>query len=518
MSVIARAVAVLLLSVFAIQALAATQAEIDQSRSKGIAWLYNSQKGDGSWKTSGGLQIQPTAVALEALLNAGVTRGRPFATAQSWLANADSLSTDSLSRQSIALYKSGANVTTLMTRLVTMRSVTTKSWGAYSLYAGSFPDTSLALDAITITNTTYADTSASLGFISARQNPDGGWSFTTLYGEPGTSVSRVIPTTHNIATLSRYKAIDSGVDTNITNAVNWLVARQKADGGFVDDLNATVGTPYETALACIALNEGKKAGNAAAIAVQTALDNAQNFLIAQQQTDGSWSGDPLMTALALQILPATTLADSDNDGIPDVVENILSTNASLPDGRTLNRSNGDSVTGITASVLLSTIPVNRSFNMTLTVSGGTAPYTWGLVSGSLPTGLSLGSSTGTISGTPTATGSFNFYYQVSDNSGLSATTPSQISVEPLPVMVRLPAISYFDTLQSAYAAQPDGGSVTIQTKDVTLNEDLSFDREIAVLLSGGYDDIFTSRTGVTALTGTLTIIGGSVTVDGIIIE
>ncbi len=42
------------------------------------------------------------------------------------------------------------------------------------------------------------------------------------------------------------------------------------------------------------------------------------------------------------------------------------------------------------------------------VGGGITPYTWSIVSGALPPGLSLNVSTGAISGTPTTSGSSSF--------------------------------------------------------------------------------------------------------------
>ena len=49
----------------------------------------------------------------------------------------------------------------------------------------------------------------------------------------------------------------------------------------------------------------------------------------------------------------------------------------------------------------------------LAASGGTGPYTFAVTGGSLPTGLTLGSS-GSLSGTPTATGTFNFRVRATD--------------------------------------------------------------------------------------------------------
>jgi hypothetical protein len=65
--------------------------------------------------------------------------------------------------------------------------------------------------------------------------------------------------------------------------------------------------------------------------------------------------------------------------------------------------------------------VGSSYSQTLTASGGTAPYTWSILSGSLPTGLNINASSGTISGTPTIDGTWNFTAQVIDVASDTAT-------------------------------------------------------------------------------------------------
>jgi hypothetical protein len=60
------------------------------------------------------------------------------------------------------------------------------------------------------------------------------------------------------------------------------------------------------------------------------------------------------------------------------------------------------------------------YSAQLAATGGTLPYSWSIISGSLPPGLTL-SSAGVISGTPTAAGTFNFTVKVTDAASNSAT-------------------------------------------------------------------------------------------------
>ncbi len=67
------------------------------------------------------------------------------------------------------------------------------------------------------------------------------------------------------------------------------------------------------------------------------------------------------------------------------------------------------------------------YSASLFATGGNPPYTWSIVSGSLPSGLTL-STGGAIRGTPTATGLSNFTVQVKDASSNVAQAALQISV------------------------------------------------------------------------------------------
>jgi hypothetical protein len=75
-------------------------------------------------------------------------------------------------------------------------------------------------------------------------------------------------------------------------------------------------------------------------------------------------------------------------------------------------------------ILTTTLPpatVGIPYSTLLLASGGAFPYTWSVISGSLPPGLTLNPSTGEISGVPTAAGSYTFTVQVTDAHGATAT-------------------------------------------------------------------------------------------------
>ena len=74
--------------------------------------------------------------------------------------------------------------------------------------------------------------------------------------------------------------------------------------------------------------------------------------------------------------------------------------------------------------------VNVAYTETLTAIHGTSPYTWSIISGTLPSGLTLNPSSGAITGTPSATGTFSFTAQVRD-----AGSPTQTATQPLIISI-----------------------------------------------------------------------------------
>ena len=77
-------------------------------------------------------------------------------------------------------------------------------------------------------------------------------------------------------------------------------------------------------------------------------------------------------------------------------------------------------------------------------------------------------------------------------------------------------INTFDNIQDAYNNAQAGD--IIQAKAMVSTENQTFATAKAVSLKGGYDSGFTPTSGFTTINGNMTIIGGTVTIEKIIIK
>jgi len=72
-----------------------------------------------------------------------------------------------------------------------------------------------------------------------------------------------------------------------------------------------------------------------------------------------------------------------------------------------------------------------AYSLSLSESGGTSPFTWSVFSGAIPNGLSLNPSTGALSGTPTAGGTWDFEVELTDAAGVTQHQPFlSITINP----------------------------------------------------------------------------------------
>jgi len=140
-----------------------------------------------------------------------------------------------------------------------------------------------------------------------------------------------------------------------------------------------------------------------------------------------WNGSPLVTSFVsgtqlTAIVPGTLIT---NIGTASIT--VQNPGGQVSNSATYAIAASSSPLTITAPPTLPTGAVGTLYSQSLSAVGGTPPYSWSLVSGALPSGLSL-SNSGQISGTPTSAGTLSFTMKVMDAASSSATQNFSLTV------------------------------------------------------------------------------------------
>jgi len=140
----------------------------------------------------------------------------------------------------------------------------------------------------------------------------------------------------------------------------------------------------------------------------------------------------------VEVTDSDTPASTDQQALSITVapEDLVITTTSLPDGQ-----------------------VGVAYSQTLAATGGVTPYSWAVVSGSLPAGLSLNSSTGEISGTPTTAETANFTVEVTDSDTPASTDQQALSITVAPEDLVITTTAYSQTLAATGGVTPYSWSI-----------------------------------------------------------
>jgi hypothetical protein len=136
-----------------------------------------------------------------------------------------------------------------------------------------------------------------------------------------------------------------------------------------------------------------------------------------------------MVSIGMLASPGNTVFDIDATTLVRRVCTVVLASAALGIGACGDGGTdpADIQLSIRSATSLPAAQVDVPYSETLQATGGDGAFLWGIVSGSLPIGLSLNAGTGVISGTPTAAGTTNFEVEVNSD-GQTATKALQITI------------------------------------------------------------------------------------------
>jgi hypothetical protein len=173
------------------------------------------------------------------------------------------------------------------------------------------------------------------------------------------------------------------------------------------------------------------------------------------------------------------------------------------------------VSGKTVTVNYATADGTAAAGADYTASGGTITFTPGQTSKTINVPVINDAS-------PESNETFILSLSGPTNAGLGTplTHTYTINNDDTAAVIRRSGQPYEESLYSlignAYSEAASGDDILMLASD--FDESLDFNRDIEVVLLGGYDAGFSSVTGISTVHGSVTISGGTVTVDNVAIQ
>lgn len=219
------------------------------------------------------------------------------------------------------------------------------------------------------------------------------------------------------------------------------------------------------------------------------VGNTSNTMVTWAASAGSISANGLFTA------PANSAGKSINVTARSVADTTVQSSTAVSIASTT-----------TFKIATSSVPsavVATPYSASLVASGGQPPYQWSIVSGSLPAGLHLGASTGTLSGSTTQPGSFAFSVRGTDAASHTAQQTFSLLVSISGKTCGPPAYDCSRTDLDIVQIPRTPPSVGNLSGANTIVTDPDFGSRIVRITDANTnpDSIFRNRTYVTAASG-----------------
>ncbi|MFT3809276.1 MAG: Calx-beta domain-containing protein [Micropepsaceae bacterium] len=235
-------------------------------------------------------------------------------------------------------------------------------------------------------------------------------------------------------------------DTTYENNETYTVNLSSPSGGVIAD-NQGLGTiSNDDAAPSLAINDvsvSEAAGTATFTVTRTGptevaatvnYATANNTATAPSDyiaTSGTLTFAPSLAASATQTFSVAIVNDTAFEGNESFYVNLSApTAATIADGQGVGTITNDDVAVSIAPTTLPGATAAVAYSQQLTASGGdNGPYTYTITAGALPGGIAL-STSGLISGTPTAVGAFNFTVTATDGDGNSGLQAYSLAISP----------------------------------------------------------------------------------------